>query len=370
MRLCTIHGLPNCLLRCAPLFTLRRFVFLFRVSCFCRVSCLCRVSALFFYSFGQENARRYKSAISIYFVGNAINSDGFQATGGGFSRASGYVDGLTCNRKVAFHSLRADISVPSVISFDEIEYTSHFLNLKKLAYQGKSLLTYIHFRKDSNLLPPFLPPGKATNQLHISPSLSAMVLEFFWAVAFAILATVSTAPIDGFLDLSEFTGSLPESLFKSYPSGLKSFTSSSFASPVGYPSENTTPIIPIDSFGLQSPESNEIPNVGGSNPKANLPMTIPVEFNLDSFNTAQANSGSTIECNLKGTQCSYCQTATSCAVYLVICNKNDPNDCALCTKSEGISVPICQPYTAEIKALPPPANPIFGGCVLQQCNDT
>lgn len=195
-----------------------------------------------------------------------------------------------------------------------------------------------------------------------------MILGFFWA--FTILATVSAVPIDGALNLGEFTESLPDSLLGNYPSNLKSFTSSSFAGPVAYLNDNTTPIIPVDNFGQPSPESNEIPNVGGSNLNTDLPMTMPVGFNLDSFNTAQANSGATIECNLKGTQCSYCQTSTSCAIYLLKCNETDPKDCVLCTKPEGISVPVCQPYTAEIKALPPPAVPVFGVCVSQKCNNT
>lgn len=195
-----------------------------------------------------------------------------------------------------------------------------------------------------------------------------MILGFPWA--FAILATVSAAPIDVPLDLGEFTESLPDSPLENYPSSLKSFTSSSFASPVAYLNDNTTPITPIDYLVQPSPEPNEIPNVGESSLNTGLPLTIPVGFNLDSFNTAQANSGATIECNLKETQCRYCQTSTSCAVYLVICNKTNHNDCALCTKSDGVGVPVCQPYTAEIKALPPPTAPVFGGCASQQCNDT
>ena len=274
--------------------------------------------------------------------------------------------GFTCNSKVAFTNLHVRYKCSDSANCDFIQYISYFLNCKNL--HSKARVCSHTISSDPNQLPLFL-PLEARQQLNsTSLELSAMILGFSWA--FAILATVSAAPIDGFPNLGEFTEPLPDSLLENYSSSLRGFTSSSFASPVAYLNDNTTPIIPIDHFGQPSPESNEIPNIGESNLNTDLPMTIPVGFKLDSFSTAQANSGATIECNLKGTQCSYCQTSTSCAVYLVVCNKIDPNDCALCARSDGVSVPVCQPYTAEIKALPPPAVPVFGVCVSQQCNNT
>lgn len=205
-----------------------------------------------------------------------------------------------------------------------------------------------------------------------------MIAGFF--MAFLILATVSAAPVDSFLNASPL-------------SDLKSFTGYNYVSPDDL--NNPPPTIPFGYSNVQSnpqPPSEQVQtlNVAEYNEPSEpsepseynfntaAPMTVPVGYNLDpnAFNLAQANSGATFECNKKHTRCRYCESllGTSCKVYHVNCNGSFVafDDCTLCTTSPdgGVTKAVCSGFVRDFKNLPPPHPSFFNICTTRQCNNT